>query len=354
MGAFTTNSGKIGAATFKQSLLPHTGYTRPEVVLGPAYGCDTSIIELDSYKVLVTSSDPLSLLPSLGLKASAWLSVVLLINDMATSGVAPQYAQFVLNLPGSLSLADFEEYWRYIHEFCRQAGVAITGGHTGQIPGQESTICGGGTMFLTAPRERVLSSRGARAGNLLIMTKGAALTASSILALSFPRTLEHRIGPDLLRQAQANFYRTSCLKEALLACDLLVPNRSLRAMHDVTEGGILGAVQEFARAAGCSYFLDADKVLIGPEVAAVGQAMDLNPLHCIGAGSMLMAVERGHENTLLQGLREEGIEAAVIGFLGEAEEQDLLVSGGVEQPPIVLDEDPYWNAYFNALNTGWK
>src|SRR3546814_18921489 len=99
---------------------------------------------------MAMTSDPLSLIPSLGLEASAWLSVHLMANDMATTGYAPQYAQFVLNLPETLSSADFEAYWQYIHRYCTEIGTAITGGHTGKVAGQNSTVSGGGTMVAIA------------------------------------------------------------------------------------------------------------------------------------------------------------------------------------------------------------
>src|SRR5690606_6478918 len=217
---------------------------RKEVMHGPQYGVDTAIIDLGNNLGLAVSSDPLSLIPSIGMKASAWLSVHLLANDMATTGFAPMYAQMVLNLPPSLSVEAFEDYWSYIHGFCEEIGVAITGGHTGQIEGQNSTISGGGTMFLTAPLNQIISSKGASPGDVLIVTKEAAMTSTSILAMSFPKTVIHQLGKETHDLACDNFYRTSSLPEALLAMEVLMPNVELKALHDVTEGGVLGAILE--------------------------------------------------------------------------------------------------------------
>jgi hydrogenase maturation factor len=273
---------------------------------------------------------------------------------MATSGFAPQYAQLVLNLPTELSLKEFDEYWHYIHVFCEQTGIAITGGHTGQIPGQNSTISGGGTMFLVAPENEVLTSDQAQPGDLLVMTKSAALTASSILALNFPQTIERAVGTTILQAAQSNFYRTSSLAEALLARNTLVPRRTLCAMHDVTEGGIVGAVQEMAAAAGCGYVLKPNRIPVYPEVQAVCGVFGIDPLCSVGAGSMLMAVKRGSESQLLPALAAQGIPATVIGFFTEAEEGKRVLINGLEQEDRELSEDPYWAAYFKAYQAGWK
>ncbi|MDX1628664.1 MAG: AIR synthase related protein, partial [Fulvivirga sp.] len=217
MSAFEDQTGKISNSFFNKVLQPRCGFQRKEVIIGPGFGVDTSIIDMGDGLGLATSSDPLSLIPSLGLKESAWLSVHLLANDMATTGFAPQYAQFVLNLPTSLSAEDFEKYWQYIHEFCNEINVAITGGHTGQIPGQESTISGGGTMFLKAPLEALLTSNRAEPGDLIVITKESALSSTSILAKSFPETVRSRLGEAIYKQGCDNFYKTSSLKDALVA-----------------------------------------------------------------------------------------------------------------------------------------
>ncbi len=193
MSAFEDSSGKIRSDLFREVLQPKTGRNRDEVLKGPKFGVDTAVIDLGNGQGLATSSDPLSLIPSLGLKESAWLSVHLLANDMATTGFAPQYAQFVLNLPDDFPLEQFKEYWNYIHTFCDDIGVAITGGHTAQVPGQQSTMPGAGTMFLQAPLNQIITGDGAEPGDKIVITKESALTASSILAKSFPETVKGRM-----------------------------------------------------------------------------------------------------------------------------------------------------------------
>src|SRR5690625_6807045 len=102
---------------------------------------------------------------------------------MATTRFLPQYAQFVLNLIADTTRDQFSEYWKYIDQFCEEAGVAITGGHTGQIPGQNSTIPGGGTMFLKAPLDQIITSDGAEPGDVSVVTTETTLNSTPIRAL---------------------------------------------------------------------------------------------------------------------------------------------------------------------------
>src|SRR5690554_3856257 len=127
MSTWENQSGKIPADTFESVILPQNGKSRSEVRTGPHFGVDTAVIDLGDGRGLAISSDPLSIIPSLGLRESAWLSVHLLVNDMATTGFSPMYAQFVLNLPVTLTEKEFRGYWGHLHHFCDDAGVAITG-----------------------------------------------------------------------------------------------------------------------------------------------------------------------------------------------------------------------------------
>lgn len=354
MSAFKDNSGKIAGSTFKDVLLPHCGYSREEVLIGPAFGVDTAVIDLGNNMGMAVSSDPLTLIPSIGLKESAWLSVHLLTNDMASTGFAPMYAQFILNLPPSLSLQAFEEYWKYIHLFCKDIGVAITGGHTGQIEGQNSTISGGGTMFLTAPLQKIITSNKAEPGDIIVATKETALVASSILAMSFPETLKIELGKEVYEKGCENFYQTSSLKDALSATEVLQRNVELKAMHDVTEGGVVGAICEMAKASGCGFRINDKAIPVGEVQRQITQYFDIDHRFCVGAGSMIMAVKRGRESDLISHLNSKSIKATVVGEMTPKEDGFKIIENDEEKDLVFNGKDPYWEAFFKGIKAGLK
>jgi hydrogenase maturation factor len=288
------------------------------------------------------------------MKASAWLSVHLLANDMASTGFAPMYAQMVLNLPPTLSLKAFEEYWKFIHQFCEDIGTAITGGHTGRIEGQNSTISGGGTMILTAPLDQIITSNQASPGDIIVVTKETALTSSSILALSFPETVKNKLGKELYDSACENFYQTSSLQDALQAVEILQNNTELKAMHDVTEGGVLGAIYEMATASGCGFRIDNDKLPLGEAQKQIMQLFNLDHRFCVGAGSMVMAVKKGKEENLVKHLHSKGTKATIVGELIAKEEGFRISEQGQEKEFYFNGKDPYWEAFFKAFKAGLK
>lgn len=349
------DTGKIHDQFFKSFIFPFCGSKREEVLAPPQYGVDVSLVALPNGFEMALTSDPLSLIPTLGLKESAWLSVCLMANDMATTGKAPMYAQFVLNLPQTLSAEEFDTYWRHIHHFCEEMGTAITGGHTGRFEDVQSTIAGGGTMISIAPAGEMLTSRGAGEGDVLVVTKSSALIATSILALSFPETVRNNCGAEVQQKGGELFYETSALKAGLVAASMNAnESRAVTAMHDVTEGGILGAVYEMALASNCGVLVQEEQLPTGHIQKQVCRVFNIDPHFSVGAGSMIIAVKKEKADDLLKRLGEEGISATAVGVF-TAKEGGLKLAGKGEVKPLQHPgKDPYWDAFFTALAKGLK
>lgn len=346
--------GKIEHRLFEQFIRNRSGYARDEVIAGPQFGVDVSVIDLHGGMAMALTSDPLSLIPSLGLQESAWLSVHLMANDMATTGYAPMYGQFVLNLPSTFSKGDFKVYWEYIHKFCTEIKVAITGGHTGFIEGQNSTIAGGGTLITVAPKDKLLLSRLAKSGDVILVTKSCAISSAAILAMSFPETVTNKAGIEIYQQACNSFYHTSSLQDALTAVSDNHEQSGITAMHDVTEGGVLGAIYELAIASGNGAVIYHDKLPVAAVQSEVCKIFDLDPRYCIGAGAMIIACERKVSAAVTARLTENNISCVAVGELCEKENGIVLVENGKASSLIYVEEDPYWSAFFRALKTGWK
>ena len=348
------DAGKIQQGFFNEIIFPQCGKLREEVLVGSQYGVDVSVVRLPGGMAMALTSDPLTLIPSLGLRESAWLSVQILANDMVTTGFAPLYAQFVLNLPTTITSQDFNEYWNYIHQYCEEIGLAITGGHTGQVVGQNSTVAGGGTMITVAPEADILTSNKAKSGNAIIVTKECALTASSILAMSFPETVKAKAGNEVYQKGCEAFYRTSSLKDGLVAALAGEQCKEVTAMHDVTEGGVLGAIYEMAAASGCGVTVYNDRLPIGEAQSSICKIFDIDPRYVVGAGSMVIAAEDNTKENVLKRLHDNNIPATVVGYFTGNSLEKMLIEDGIKKPLTHPGTDAYWNAFYNAFGKGWK
>lgn len=346
--------GKIQHSIFEDIILQKCGFKRKEVSTGPGFGVDVAIIDLPNGLAMATASDPLSFIPSLGLEASAWLSVYLMANDIATTGFSPMYAQFVLNLPSYLSTSDFETYWDYIHNYCKDLEISITGGHTGFIEGQNSTIAGGGTLMTFAPKQQMLTAKNAKAGDVILITKECAISSSAILAMSFPETVKNKLGMEVYNEACNLFYKTSSVKDALAAVGNREHDKEVTAMHDVTEGGVLGAIYELAIASGNGAIIYNDRLPIGKAQKEIGKLFSIDPRFSVGAGSMVITVRNGSEKKVIKRLEKENIACTVVGELTQKEMGIKLMGEGKKENLPYTGKDPYWDAFFKANKEGWK
>lgn len=346
-------SGKIAPDLFHGVIQTKLGMHREALTVPPAFGVDVAVVDLPGGNAMVLASDPLSLIPSIGLQESAWLSVQLMVNDIATTGFAPMFGQFVLNLPADFSKADFETYWHYIHTFCKDAGIAITGGHTGFIEGQNSTISGAGTLVSIAPRDRVLVSSMAKPGDTILVTKTCAISSSAILALSFPETVKSKAGNEIYSLARESFYHTSSLRDALVAVGEGNENE-VTAMHDVTEGGVLGAIYELAIASGNGALVDYEKIPVAPVQQKVCEIFGLDPRYCIGAGSMLITCKKGYAQSVMSRLDKADIACVEAGVITEKQKGIKIARNGKTEEMKYYESDPYWAAFYQAMKMNWR
>lgn len=347
-------SGKIAQGTAENIIFGNCGSFRNEVSTGPGFGVDVSVVDLPGGMGLISTSDPLSLIPSLGLQESAWLSVHLMANDMATTGFSPMYAQMVLNLPATLSRNDFKTYWEYIHQFCNEIGVSITGGHTGFIEGQNSTISGGGTFFTVAPKEEILLSKNAKPTDVILVTKQCAISSTSILAMSFPETIINKLGKEVYDEASRMFYETTSLKDGLTAAGTEIKHTEVTAMHDVTEGGVLGAIYELVTASGNGAVIYNEQLPLESVQQEISKLFSMDPRYCIGAGSMIITCKKGTEQQVIERLQKENIRCSAVGEVVEKEKGIKLNESGEVKELKYIAEDPHWEAFFSAIKKGWK
>ena len=191
-----------------------------------------------------------------------------------------------------------------------------------------------------AKRSRVVTTGSARPGDYLILTKGAAIEGTAILCTDFAELLKRKgVSEEIIRRGAAFLERVSVVKEALL----LSESEVVSAMHDPTEGGILGGVAELAYASRTTAVLDESSIPLAEETITAARALGIDPIRLISSGALIAAVPPGNLEDALELLRGEGIEAAVIGKLEERRGYLVEVrrrSGDVElvRDVYVMDE----------------
>jgi hydrogenase expression/formation protein HypE len=346
--------GKFTLDLIEKMVYPKLGAERSEVIVGPGHGRDNAVIRLACDQVLIVTADPLSVIPALGLKDSAYLSVQLLASDLATCGFPPQFMMVNLSVPPSMSDEEFEEYWTNIDVECKKLGIAIIGGHTGRYVGSDYTIVGGGVMMSVAPEKQYVSSDMSKPGDLLVMTKGVAIATTGILARVFPQTVEKTYGSSFLKKAQSYLNQFSVVKDALTAASTGLRDQGVTAMHDVTEGGLLGALYEFSEASHVGLEIEISDVIVTEEAKRVCDLFSLSPYSTLSEGTLLVSVKPEKAEEVLHALRLKGIRSRVIGKIKRFRDGRCVRKHGVKQLLRKPTTDPYWEVYWKAYRKGWR
>ena len=94
------------------------------------------------------------------------------------------------------------------------------------------------------------------------------------------------------------------------------------AMHDMSEGGVFGALWELAESAGVGLEIDLKKIPIRQETIEICEFFDLNPYKLLSGGSLLIATEDG--NGLVMELEKADIPAVIIGKATDTNDRVLI------------------------------
>jgi hydrogenase expression/formation protein HypE len=347
--------GKVPREFLESVVFSNLGAKRSSVLVKPGHGLDNAVISLGGKKVLLVTSDPLSVIPSIGMEESGWLSVHLLASDLTTSGVSPQFAMLDLNLPPEMGLPAVGAYLKAMGDECKKLGIAIAGGHTGRYPGSGYTVVGGGTMFSIAERDAYVTPAMARTGDSVLITKGAAIGATAVLAHSFPETVREKAGTSMLRRAKSRLRDCSTVMDAQIAATSGL-RESVTSMHDATEGGVLGGLFELSSACGLPVFVRLDAIHVSEEAAAVCDAFGLDPLTTLSEGTLVITCRPAAVDSVMSALKRKGVEGFEVGRIGrQSEGKGLWVSSDGSKPEQQTpDPDGYWKAYSGAVGRGLK
>ena len=346
--------GKLRPSLLQRLVYRKLGAERQEVLIGPRFGVDNAVVRVAKGLVMIITTDPLSVIPSLGLQDSAWLSLHLLASDITTSGFPPQYAILDLNLPPHMTNEEFRLYWNAIHEESRRLGMMIVGGHTGRFQGCDYTIVGGASFITFGPEGAYLSSNMALVGDSLIVTKGAAIATTGILSRVFPYTLEKELGRSLLKSAKGFFRKISTVQEALAMTSLGVREKGVSAMHDATEGGVIGALYEMLVASHVGADIEANAIPVSDETRHICDFFGIDPYVSLSEGTLVASISKEKTDEALHHLTRLGITAAIVGKVTDRSHGMRMKKANKETSLRYPEKDPYWEAYWKAVKRGWN
>ena len=293
--------GKVSETILKRSIFKQIHTKREEVILGAGVGEDCAAVKLKPGEVFVLSTDPITGT----VKDVGMLAIQITVNDLASSGAEPVGVLLTVLLPEETEEADIREMMEQVEEACARFHIQVMGGHTEvtkAVTQPVISVTGVGKVEEGA----LVSTSGAKPGQDILVTKWIGVEGTSIIAKEKKEELLKRFPESFVETAAGFDQYLSVLPESRIAAE-----HGVSAMHDVTEGGIYGALWEVAEASGIGLEIDLKAIPVRQETIEICEYFELNPYYLISSGCMLMAADRGHD--LVQKLKEAGIPAVVIG-----------------------------------------
>lgn len=340
--------GKISAEVFQELIFPHLGTKRKEVLVGPQHGVDVGIVKIGDKAVAMTC-DPVFIVPEYGFERAAWFAIHILASDVVTSGLAPTYLSIDLNLPLAMSESELTTVWTTIDKECKKMGMAIVCGHTARYDNCKYPMVGGATVLAVGSLDEYVSPKFARAGDKIIITKGPAIEASGIFATMFPGLLAEKYGKEFSERAQRIFYKMSVVDDAMIAVKIGVRDEGISSMHDATECGIWGGVYELAQAAGVGVRIEKEKIVVEECVNEICELFAIDPYKSISEGTLIITCRDNKADQLIRIFQDENIKASIVGELIEPKYGMKLIEHGKEKKLLHPTVDPFWQAFYNAL-----
>lgn len=300
-------AGKLSPEKLHELILDQIKTKRSDVLVHAQVGEDSAVIDFGDW-VCVMSTDPITG----SSKGMGRLAVHVSCNDLAANGAEPVGIQLVLLLPEDIAEERIKQIMQEVEEGAAELGIEILGGHT-EITSLVSKPIITATAIGKARKSEYVTSAGARPGDDVVITKGAGIEGTAILALDYADLLLQKgVHPETIERASRFLDEISVLREGLLAARM-----GATAMHDVTEGGIYGALFELANVAGLGFDIYADQVYVRPETEEICQAVGIDPLGFISSGTMMIMIP--DSDALIATLAEQGIRAVKIGTMTTGE-----------------------------------
>lgn len=317
--------GKVSNNDLEKYVFKNINSHRKEVLTKSSIGIDTAVLDFDG-DLIVTSVDPITGAN----KNLGYLAINISVNDVSCQGADPVGVLISILLPAESKLEDLNKIMEDADRACRQNNLEIIGGHT-EVTDAVNKIVLTTTVIARVNKNKMPNISSIKVGDVIAVSKDIGLEGTSII-------LEEKgnefLSEDELRKESIDIKDLSVLREAKIAVDF-----NVKYMHDVTEGGIYGALWECSEAIGKGIEVDNIKIPVKDVTKKIGSHYNINIYGLISSGSMLMVFNEEDFKAYKKACLEKNIKITQIGEVTEDNKKILIDNGKkIEIPEPASDE----------------
>lgn len=302
--------GKISENTLKRSVLKQIKAKRSEVLSGAGIGKNCAIFSFSEEYDTVVSVHPVTAAGQDCIEYALYKAA----NNLAAFLAEPIAAEISLLLDESIQEPQLRAMMEKAEKVCEELGIQLAGGNTLVSTAVSKPIA---TAAGIGRRLKPECDTKARPGQDVVITKWIGIEGTAILAREKEGELLTRYPFPFIQDAKALKSCLNCVPEAATAV-----KSGVCAMHDASEGGIFGALWEFAQGSGVGLEIDIKKLPIRQETIEVCEFLELNPYELMSGGAMIMAADNGFD--LVKELEAKHIPAAVAGKVTDSNDRVVI------------------------------
>ena len=308
--------GKLDSDILEKIVFVNIRYKSADVIKRAGLGEDCAVMDFGDYDCVV-STDPITATPNEIGKLAVYISC----NDIASNGIEPFALTMSVLLPEGTTEEEVELIMKQAGEAAMDLEVEIVGGHTEITTAVVRPVIVS-TVFGKSLRGESQTCDLMEAGDLICVTKDLALEGTAIVVSDHEDTMSEVLSEDEIKKAKSFMDMISVVKDGVLAGSI-----GTHGMHDVTEGGILGAVWEMCMNSKLGAVIYEDEIPLNDITKKVMKYLDVDPLKMISSGSMVMAISKDKKRAMEEAFKDAGIGFSVIGEIVDEKEGIVLKSG---------------------------
>lgn len=301
--------GKVPTSILKNIILDplnNKHIKRKEILIRPSIGEDCTAVNVGN-EYCVLSTDPITgATEDIG-KLAAYINA----NDIASSGAEPIGIMVTILLPPNSTEKELSKIMKNLYEASNDINIEIIGGHT-EITESVNKPIVSCTVIGKTRNKNFISSSGAKLNQDVIMTKWAGLEGTGIIISDFKDKVSNILDKSEIEDSELFLNSLSVIKEASISSDF-----GATCMHDVTEGGILGACWEIAECSNVGIEIYLDKIPVLNETKKICNYFKINPYRLISSGCLLITTYNTEE--IMYEFKHHKIKASIIGKIIDKE-----------------------------------
>jgi len=317
--------GKLTNEQLEDIIFKKLKSVRKEVIVKPGLGEDCAVVDMGTSN-LVISTDPITGTS----KNIGKLIVHISCNDIASNGIEPIGIILTLLAPPSAKIEEIEEIMMDVQREAESINIDILGGHT-EVTDAVNRFVLSATAIGRASKNLNIFTKSAKVDDYIILTKSAGLEGVAIIVSEKENELKNVLTKEEIEIAKGFIKNISVLKEGLIGGKI-----GVNSMHDVTEGGVLGAVYEISQSANLGCSINYEDIFIEDITRKICEYYSVDPLKLMSSGAMLITCPEKLIKNLESELLQFNIKFSIIGKITGNNDRVMYKNGKkfIIDPPL--------------------